>query len=421
MRYTPLTGALRNIRRVDYVKRTGKGRTALWQVHFTFKDRRPISQSFSDSLYGGKDEALVWAKRFRNAMENELAASDVVFGHTGKTREETKTGISRSFSERKTSTGTHRYYYWQAAWPDVSGKDINRKFFDLKCGGETASKQKAIQARQEGVEWYRAIREGKANSSEGFASSLHGGDVERAPYSLFMPPVGLDVPVWRYMDFTKFVSMLENGGLYLPRIVDLNDPFEGSFARGNEKLRPLVYRHIRNEFGLAAGDLMKRLRGWVAASCWHINEQESAGMWKLYTKTNEAVCIQSTFRKLRDALGSTVRVGVVRYVDYDKDWIPESNPLAPFLYKRKSFEHEREVRAVMPLGDLKELQKKPEQSSQPTTGIWQHADLIKLIEKVFVAPDAPVWFFELVKKVTERYEQGSIPVNQSSLSATPFY
>ena len=75
----------------------------------------------------------------------------------------------------------------------------------------------------------------------------------------------------------------------------------------------------------------------------------------------------------------------------------------------------------MPLGDLKELQKKPEQSSQPTTGIWQHADLIKLIEKVFVAPDAPVWFFELVKKVTERYEQGSIPVNQSSLSATPFY
>lgn len=49
------------------------------------------------------------------------------------------------------------------------------------------------------------------------------------------------------------------------------------------------------------------------------------------------------------------------------------------------------------------------------------ADLIKLIEKVFVAPDAPVWFFELVKKVTERYEQGSIPVVQSSLSATPFY
>jgi len=223
------------------------------------------------------------------------------------------------------------------------------------------------------------------------------------------------------MDFTKFVSMLENGGLYLPRIVDLNDPFEGSFARGNEKLRPLVYRHIRNEFGLAAGDLMKRLRSWVAASCWHINEQESAGMWKLYTKTNESVCIQSTFRKLRDALGLTVRVGMVRYVDYDKDWIPESNPLAPFLYKRKSFEHEHEVRAVIPLGDLKELQKKPEQASQPTAGIWQQADLLKLVEKVFVAPDAPVWFFELVQKVTERYEQGSISVVQSSLSATPFY
>lgn len=421
MRYTPLTGPLRNIRRVDYVKRIGKGKTALWQVHFTFKDRKKVSQSFSDSLYGGKEEALVWAKRFRSAMENEFAASDIVFGHTGKTRSEVEIGISRSGSKRKTSNGIRIHPYWQATWPDVSGKQINRKFFDKKSGGELAAKQKAIQARQDGVQRYQAIREGKANSSDGFAASLHGGDAERAPYTLFMPPVNLDIPVWRYMDFTKFVSLLENGGLYLPRIIDLNDPFEGSFARGNEKLRPLVYRHVRNAFGLAAGDLMKRLRTWVAASCWHINEQESAGMWKLYTKTNEAVCIQSTFRKLRDALGSTVRVGVVRYVDYDKDWIPESNPLAPFLYKRKSFEHEHEVRAVIPLGDLKELQKKPEQASHPPTGIWQQVDLINLIEKVFVAPDAPVWFFELVKKVTERYEQGSIPVVQSSLSATPFY
>jgi hypothetical protein len=38
MRYVPLRGELRNIRRVDYVKKVGKGKTALWQVHFTFKN-----------------------------------------------------------------------------------------------------------------------------------------------------------------------------------------------------------------------------------------------------------------------------------------------------------------------------------------------------------------------------------------------
>ena len=147
MRYTPLTGALRNIRRVDYVKRTGKGKTALWQVHFTFKDRKKVSQSFSDSLFGGKEEALVWAKLFRSAMENEFAASDIVFGHTGKTRPEEEIGISHSGSKRKTANGIRIHHYWQATWPDVSGKQINRKFFDKKSGGELAAKQKAIQAR----------------------------------------------------------------------------------------------------------------------------------------------------------------------------------------------------------------------------------------------------------------------------------
>jgi hypothetical protein len=121
------------------------------------------------------------------------------------------------------------------------------------------------------------------------------------------------------MDFTKFVSMLENGGFYLPMVAKLDDPFEGSYARGNEPLRPLVYRHIKNEFGLTAGEMVQRLRSFVAASCWHSNDQESAAMWKLYAKTNEAVCVQTTFRKLRDAMGSAARVGVVRYVDYETD------------------------------------------------------------------------------------------------------
>jgi hypothetical protein len=72
---------------------------------------------------------------------------------------------------------------------------------------------------------------------------MKGGDGKesRAPYTLFMPPENLDVRVWRYMDFTKFISMFENGGLYLPMVAKLDDPFEGSYARGNEALRPLVY------------------------------------------------------------------------------------------------------------------------------------------------------------------------------------
>jgi hypothetical protein len=415
MRYVPLRGELRNIRRVDYVKKVGKGKTALWQVHFTFKNRAPISQSFSDKTHGGKEAALALAKRFRNALEQEFAAADSVFGHTGKERPEEEIGISRS----KTVRGTKVYWYWQATWPNLNGSQTNRKFHDLKCGGEDGSKQKAIAARRAGVEAYQAGRQNhvllRAKSLDAQANQPD----ERAPYALFMPPVNLDTRVWRYMDFTKFVSLLQNGGIFFPSVASLHDPFEGSFARGNQILRPLVYKHMPNEFGISASEIIQRLHHCVAASCWHMNEHESAGMWKLYAKTNEAVCVQSTFRKLRDCFGEDVRVGTVRYVDYETDWIPESNPLAPFLYKRKSFEHEREVRAIIPLADLKQILRGKEAGKSPW--VWRKVELNIMIEHVHVAPDAPDWFAALVENVTQTYGYQQSAVVKSSLASSPLY
>ena len=119
-------------------------------------------------------------------------------------------------------------------------------------------------------------------------------------------------------------------------------------------------------------------------------------------------------------MGEQARVGMVRYVDYDKGWIPESNPLAPFLYKRKSFEHEREVRAIIePAGmaALLEIEGEP----PPAAGRWVKISVPETIEKVVIAPDAPSWFLELVQQVTARYERGAVPVVPSALAQVPFY
>lgn len=143
-------------------------------------------------------------------------------------------------------------------------------------------------------------------------------------------------------------------------------------------------------------------------------------MWKLYAKTNEAVCVQTTFRKLRDAIGTDARVGMVRYVDYETDWIPESNPLAPFLYKRKSFEHEHEVRALIPPADIPNILRGVSPANVEP-GKWVMVDVAKTIERVFIAPDAPDWFLELVRQVTIRYEHGALPVVRSALAQAPSY
>jgi len=47
----------------------------------------------------------------------------------------------------------------------------------------------------------------------------------------FIAPANVDVKIWRYMDFTKFVSMLEEAGLFFARLDRLGDPFEGSSTR----------------------------------------------------------------------------------------------------------------------------------------------------------------------------------------------
>ena len=152
-----------------------------------------------------------------------------------------------------------------------------------------------------------------------------------------------------------------------------------------------------------------------------MNEHKSAAMWKLYAKTNEAVCIQSTFRRLREALGDAARVGVVRYVDYETEWIPESNLMAPFLYKRKSFEHEHEVRAIVPLGELRKLKQKADVGLPDEKGRWVSANLLDIMQRIYVAPDSPDWFHQLVKNVTAHYQHDGVEVIRSTLAQSPFY
>jgi hypothetical protein len=245
---------------------------------------------------------------------------------------------------------------------------------------------------------------------------------------LFTPPEDETIKVWRYMDFTKFVSMLENKGLFFPKAEYLGDPFEGSFSVVNKNLRPLIQKHTsRFKDDADISKLIKELRSRIVISCWHMSEHESAGMWNLYAKTPEAVCIQSTYSKLRKCLPDNVEIGKVRYVDYLNEWIPESHLLAPFMYKRMSFEHEKEIRAVINLSGLNELdfgstviKGKPPMGG----GIWQPVNMNELIEKVYVAPYAPSWFGDLIKLVVKTYKLDidvDKDVKKSSLDDDPIF
>ncbi len=232
------------------------------------------------------------------------------------------------------------------------------------------------------------------------------------------------------MNFTKFVAMLEKRGLFFARARQLDDSFEGSYSRANEVLRPQVYtqaglspeqqKHLFGQFKV----FTEQVRSWVLVNCWHMNEGESAAMWKLYTATNESACIQSTYYRLRDVLpASDFVVSVVHYIDYATEWLPEGNLMYPYVHKRRSFAHERELRALRfdpPPAVLKGEGSPDFAADPPDAGVWQPVDLSKLIERVYVAPAAPRWFRDLVASVVKRYDL-DLPIHQSDLDAAPFF
>lgn len=86
-----------------------------------------------------------------------------------------------------------------------------------------------------------------------------------------------------------------------------------------------------------------------AVNCWHANEHESAAMWKLYLKSDEGIAIQSTYKRLKESIidDEDVLIGKVNYIDYETDIIDPNNQYGSLIHKRKSFEHEKEIRAVI--------------------------------------------------------------------------
>jgi len=235
-------------------------------------------------------------------------------------------------------------------------------------------------------------------------------------HPIFGAPENPNIKIWRYMDFTKYIAFLDSHALFFSRSDKFEDPYEGATSRFNTKTRPDIYKDLpessRTNMITQMSKFTEFIRQWTFINCWHMNEHESAAMWKLYAYSNEAVAIQSTYQRLFDCLPPKTHVGVVKYIDYDNDWLPEGNSFYPFLHKRLSFEHEKEIRAVVQEVNMREPNNE--------TGRLINIDTKILVEKIYVAPTAQSWFLDLVKRVTKKYEF-EVAVDSSSLDTTPVY
>jgi hypothetical protein len=238
----------------------------------------------------------------------------------------------------------------------------------------------------------------------------------------FISPENKQIKIWRYMDISKYISLLITNSLFFARSDLFDDPYEGATSHVNSTMRSIKYKE--SIYPKSTAENISKFNDWVRhwtyITCWHMNDVESEAMWKLYTSTNEAIAIQSTFECLHKCLPNSVYLGIVKYINYETDWLPEGNTFLPFVHKRKSFVHEQELRGV--------TQELPEHTDKyfvfeeinKESGKLISVNLQDLVNNIYISPTAPEWFDEIVYTITRKFGF-SFKIIKSILNKKPTY
>ncbi|KFF05026.1 hypothetical protein [Flavobacterium reichenbachii] len=205
-----------------------------------------------------------------------------------------------------------------------------------------------------------------------------------------------DTVVWKYLDLSKFLDLLLSRKLFMSRSDKFEDQYEGTFSEPTyEEIKKLA---TDNPDFL---NYYKTHREKVAISSWHINEYESFAMWQIFTQNSEGLAIQSTIGRLQKALKPENNfdqyIGEVNYIDYKKEYIPFDDLFFPFLFKRKSFQYERELRIITDTS---------KSTIKLNDGLKINVDINQLIEKIYIHPKSENWYKKLVIELVERLDFG---------------
>lgn len=236
--------------------------------------------------------------------------------------------------------------------------------------------------------------------------------------------------LWRYMKPTIFLSTLLSRSLHFARLDSVEDPFESVPP-------PTVLEAARRERDPNA-EAARRLDTWkrmislcrtsLCASCWHVDDEESEAMWKLYGRFEDGLIV-TTLKSIKAAFGNhEVTGGLVDYSGREFEaGTTEESLLQWATIKRPSYRHENELRLLV----RREPNRGVEQESRPRhpadnarplgdeAGVPLAIDPEVLIEDVVLSPRMERWQMEFFRGLLDLlgFER---PVHASSLLTSPF-
>jgi len=220
-----------------------------------------------------------------------------------------------------------------------------------------------------------------------------------------------EVFLWRYMDFARFLSLLERKALWFSRADQFEDPLEGTFT--DAELAYLrehsvgVVEPQRSQMSVFVG-MAEMMRSTTFINCWRYGNSESLAMWDLYGKGSGIVAVKTTVGALKRQFAATehrVMLGAVQYVPWDSATWP-NNSVAQCVRKDLSYSHESEMRAIIwpteYAGEYGAAEAAHREANIPK-GLSIPVDVGGLISEVVVGPREHAWVSELVRDVLTRY------------------
>jgi len=234
----------------------------------------------------------------------------------------------------------------------------------------------------------------------------------------------LNKKIWRYMTIDRFESMLKEKAIYFSRSDLLGDDFEGSYSKPSIEQRKIFFELLPRKLASKivnekTPNFYKFIRNYIYINCWHLNETESLAMWTQYAKEKKGIALQTTIKKLKKSIENSEKqflLGFIKYIDFEKELIPEGNLFNPFFYKRKEFEHENEIRIATSL--LEELD--PLYKKKTPGGIKVPVNNKILIDKIYLSPYCSHGFERSVSRITNNFSK-KINVMRSKLDSKPMF
>lgn len=233
------------------------------------------------------------------------------------------------------------------------------------------------------------------------------------------------------MSFAKFMDVLTTSTLYFCRADQFEDQFEGYVNQALNKRIDNEFYEFKNAAEMR-NDLkyqLNKLKELTLVNCWNICKTDSFGMWKSYCSDIDGVAIKSSIEGLKESLigeeSDSFHIRPVKYVDIETANIYDANGINLFTFKRPHFSFENELRVILPFAHTNDIRDNAVEESGAIELIpFDQGKKVKilfdkLVEEIYVAPNSPDWFVDLINRLMRfTYKK---PVIRSEINKHPVF